>query len=164
MLHLVQRGNFWWFQRRIPADLIGAYGGKRQLLYSLGRVSNHEDAIRRVEIERLRTTQEFEARRREVLSKRRRPVDDTELERVALLHFRAGRIPDIHDFSMLFSPTVNPMGADRPVIEATIDELCEEHGLTLMPTQRERHLRLPPPAVRAGVQGRPQNGRLRRCL
>lgn len=62
--HLETRGGVHWYRRRIPHDLISAYGGKREFRRSL-KTSDRKEAIRLARLQSVELDGEFERKRKE---------------------------------------------------------------------------------------------------
>ena len=62
--HLETRGGVHWYRRRIPHDLIPAYGGKREFRRSL-KTSDRKEAIRLARLQSVELDGEFERKRKE---------------------------------------------------------------------------------------------------
>lgn len=62
--HLETRGSVHWYRRRIPHDLISAYGGQREIRFSL-KTSNKNAAIQLSRLKSVELDGEFERKRKE---------------------------------------------------------------------------------------------------
>ena len=71
----------YYYQRRIPNDLIEAYGGKKKFMFSL-QTKDRQEAIKRARLEGLKHDQEFDSirRRREQLER----ISESDLEIIAI--------------------------------------------------------------------------------
>jgi integrase len=71
----------YYYQRRVPNDLIEAYDGKKKFMFSL-QTKDRQDAIKRARLEGLKHDQEFEAirRRKDQLER----ISDSDLEIIAI--------------------------------------------------------------------------------
>lgn len=62
--HLELRGRVHWYRRRIPLDLVSAYGSAREIRHSL-RTSDRKEAVRLARLRSVELDNEFERKRRE---------------------------------------------------------------------------------------------------
>jgi hypothetical protein len=62
--HLELRGRVHWYRRRIPLDLVSAYGNSREIRHSL-KTSDRKEAVRLARLRSVELDNEFERKRRE---------------------------------------------------------------------------------------------------
>lgn len=80
--HLRRRGAVYWYRRRVPKDVTGAFNGKREVVYSL-RTKERSEALRLLPLEDARWNGKFDRARRRSQKLYRAPTEG-EIRQIAL--------------------------------------------------------------------------------
>ena len=116
---LTKRKAVYWFRAKVPSSLVEAYAPKREITFSL-KTKEYRTAVERVRVESVKLDQEFAAATAKLAQKPRSSISDTEIERLAVIHYHR-RLEADDDF--------RAFGTDEDELYLNIFEQLEASGI-----------------------------------
>jgi len=119
--HIETRGSVHWYRRRIPHDLISAYGGQREIRHSL-KTSDKKAAIRLARLKSVELDGEFERKRSELAaSQTPTELTDEQIRRLCALWQRAVLVSDDENrMAGFFEPDYDGLSAGLAEVEPAL--------------------------------------------
>ena len=127
--HTLRRGATYYVRQRIPTDLIESYGGKKEIVRSLG-TRDPAQARKKVKIALLHLESEFEQKRKTNLKPAtRRKLNDLSDSEIASMAIRWHHEQDRSNENDFFKPNSDSHLEHEDIIETLLEQIGEEKAL-----------------------------------